>query len=277
MTKFSFRKRRRDALETFETSFTAALKKFAAEFVNSDAVKHAASKGEAREEPVKNFLTDHLPKAFGVRKGEAVDVHDNRSPSLDLMIFDAMRNFPFYDAGNTIVLPAEALLASIEVKTLLTSAETKTIFRSAERLYKLRPYKRHLSLRRRDGQPAEGKARFFHCVFAYASDLASDGWLDSEYGRLIRVAKEMGVDPELIQRVYVRNRGLIDLSSGQGTPEVESQGTALMHFFMHLFNFLSRENARREPAPYLEYAGKMKIGWRNLRESSTSVDNGDRG
>lgn len=77
MTRLSFRRRRREALETFETGFTSPLTRFAAEFVNSDAVKHAASKGDAREEPVKNFLADHLPKAFGVRKGEAVDVHDH--------------------------------------------------------------------------------------------------------------------------------------------------------------------------------------------------------
>ena len=43
------------------------------------------------------------------------------------------------------------------------------------------------------------------------------------------------------------------------------QGTALMQFYMHILNFLARENDRRESVPYLEYAGRMTEGWKSLR------------
>jgi hypothetical protein len=268
MDGIGFKNRRKTPSVSFQKRFSAALQEFVAKFINSDAVKHAGSKGAEREKPVREFLAGHLPATFDVRKGEVVDIDDSRSPELDLVVFDKSRNFPFYDEGSDIVvLPCEALLASIEVKSRLTSNEIKSTFEAAERLYRLRPFKRDVAPRRRRGEPANNDARFFHCIFAYESDLSLEGWLENEYRRLTTIAVETKVSPEYIARVYVVNRGLIDLSDKRGVREGQGQGTALMQFYMHLLNFLSRENARRKPVPYIEYAGRMNAEWQKLDAS----------
>lgn len=264
MDKLGFRHRRKEPTPTFDNGFQAAVLRFTAEFVNSDVVKHAGSKGTAREQPLKEFLSAHLPQAFEVRKGEVADVYDMRSPELDLIVFDRFRNFPFFGGESHIVLPCEALLASVEVKSLLTLDEIKSSFRVAERLYALRPFKKKVATRSGSGKQAKKGARFFHTIFAYDSDLSSDGWLDAEYRRLTTNVALTDDGTPTIERVYVLNRGLIDLSNKQGLSEEPGKGTALMYFYMHLLNFLSRENARRKPVPYMEYAGRMNAGLRGL-------------
>jgi len=244
-----------------ESGFKAAVHEFIAEFFKSADFQHALSKGEGREIPIQHFFRDHLPEAFGVEKGEAVDIRGRRGPQLDVMIFNKARNFAFYN-GSLKILPAEALLVSIEVKSTLTKSELESSLAAAKRLNELRPFGQHLSSRRTDGKPADDKARFFHCIFAYDSDLGSEGWLEKEYLRLVSVA---GAEQTFIDRIYVLNRGLINTIGQTGVTEQPSQGTALMQFYMHILNFLARENDRRESVPYLEYAGRMTEGWKSLR------------
>lgn len=264
MTAMYFRQRRDQPLEAFGAGFQAAILQFSADFLKSASFQNASSKGTERELPVQRFLQEHLPQAFGVRKGEPVDIHGNKGPQLDVLVFDQFRNVAFNEGGAEIILPAEALLVSIEVKSLLTSTEIETILKAARRLYELKPFKKSLASRRLEGAPAEGKARFFHCVFAYGSDFALENWIENEYKRFVRIGVDLGVPPNLVERVYVANRGLINLSNHTGVTEEHGQGTALMQFYMHVLNFLSRENDRRKPVPYIEYAGKMNRGWRNL-------------
>jgi hypothetical protein len=64
-----------------------------------------------------------------------------------------------------------------------------------------------------------------------------------------------------IDRLYVINRGLINFGSGIGFVEGGNSGEGLMRFYMDILNFLIREDARREPTPYIDYAGKMTKDW----------------
>jgi hypothetical protein len=267
MNNLKFKNRRKIPVEVFESGFKAALHEFIAEFLKSADFQHALSKGEGREIPIQRFFRDHLPEAFGVAKGEAVDIRGRRGPQLDVMIFNKTRNFAFYN-GALKILPAEALLASVEVKSLLSKSELESSLKAAKRLNELRPFGRHLSVRRRDGKPADNKARFFHCIFAYDSDLKAEGWLEQEYLRLSGVARDLKAEQGLIDRIYVLNRGLINSTGHTGVTEQPHEGTALMQFYMHILNFLARENDRRESVPYLEYAGRMTGGWRSLKSPS---------
>jgi hypothetical protein len=264
MTKLSFKHRRETPLRVFESTFEAAIYEFAGEFLKSSAFQHALSKGEEREEPVRGFFVKHLPDAFGITKGEAVDIEGHQSPQLDIMIFNKLRNFAFYSGGASI-LPAEALLVSMEVKSALNSGEAESILLAAQRLHTLRPFRAPLAPRRRGGRSADDQARFFHCVFAYSSDLAEDGWIEKEYSRFAASATRLRISPHVVSRIYVANRGLINLPEGIGHIEQKNEGTGLMRFYMHVLNFLSRENDRREPVPYIEYAGRMARGWQSLK------------
>ena len=259
-----YRNRRNTPVAVLKDGFEAAVISLGAEFLRSAAFQHALTKGEQREKPVQQFFRDHLPEAFRVDSGEVVDISGRTGPQLDVMVSDKLRNFPiFSDAA--IILPAEALLVSVEIKSELTLGEIKKCLIAADRLKQLRPFKLPLAKRRTQGEASDNRARYFHCLFAYKSDLAKNNWAKQEYSRFAKAADELNLLPNVVDRIYVANHGLIDPDRGTGFDEGASFGSGLMQFYMHILGFLGRENRRREGVPYLEYAGKMAGGWKSLR------------
>jgi hypothetical protein len=267
LKQLSYRNRRRDPIEEMQNGVVAALRRFSADFLESASFKHALSKGEEREVPIQDFFRAHLPEMFSVDKGEVVDTFGQKSPQLDLIITDRMRNVALR-SGSIVIMPAEALLVSVEVKSRLTAEEIKSSLKAAAQLRDLKPFKVRLSGRRRGGAAADDRCRYFHTVFAYETDLSATGWLEAEFARIDRVSSDLKVPAGVIDRVYVANRGLINVPEATGVEESPAEGTALLQYYMHTLNFLIRENARREQTPYLEYAGRMTGGWRSFRVPS---------
>ena len=60
----------------------------------SSQIHHSGSKGEVREEILKRFLKDYLPKKYSVSSGEIIDIEGNVSNQCDVVIYDAS-NCPF--------------------------------------------------------------------------------------------------------------------------------------------------------------------------------------
>lgn len=179
------------------------------------------------------------------------------------MIFDGQRNFAFYSQENYII-PAEALLVSIEVKSLMNATEIERSLKSAKRLGELKPFRREVVFQRERGEDTEDKCRYFNCIFAYNTDLSEDDWLNKEYTRLFTLSERLDIPLSVINRIYVANRGLLHPDEEKGITEEPHSGVALMHFYMHILNFLIREDKRREPTPYLDYAGRLIAGWTEL-------------
>src|SRR6476659_1599322 len=152
--KLSYRNRRKEPSDVLQHGFEAAAKQFSAEFLRSAPFKHALSKGEEREIPVQSFFREHLPRAFAVTKAEIVDLYETHSPQMDAVIYDQMRNTAFY-SGAISILPVEALLVSIEVKSTLTLEEIKTSVNSARKLRQLKPFKKKFVPVRRGGEAAD--------------------------------------------------------------------------------------------------------------------------
>jgi len=252
-------RRRHRPTVAFGSRFEVGLQQLSVDFLDSAEVKHALSKGLERETPVRQFLQDRLPETFRVATGEAVDRFDRRSPQLNVMIYDGLRNYAFR-SGASIILPAEALLVSIEVKSILTRAELVRSYECARQLRRLRPFGRKPIATRRLKSVARS-CRFFHCLFAYRSDLAEDGWVASESARIREVIREKRVPAWAIERVYVTHRGLINPSEDMAVPEQGNEAYGLMHFYMHVVNFLLRENNARKPVPLMDYAGRLTQGW----------------
>ena len=261
--KSRYRNRKKAPVKTFGDKFQPTLAQFATDFLKSESVRHALTKGEEREQPVRDFFSNNLPDTYGVVAGEAVDQFDQHSPQLDVMVYDRLRNFPFY-GGGAAVIPAEALLVSVEVKSKLTRAELARSLKAAAKLKSLHPFRKRLAVGKRGKVPEGGKSRYFHCLFAYDSDLSETGWLQAEYARLVDVARDEGLHSNLFDRIYVLNRGLMYPQRGTGLSENPDRGTAMMTFYMHILRFMNRENGRRDPVPYLEYAGRMSEGWERL-------------
>ncbi len=257
------RKRRRDPLQVFGDSFGAAIQQLAADFLKSSAFEHTGTKGTAREQSLAEFLRAHLPEAYGVSGGEVVDSGGTRSPQLDIMVYDKMRNHAIVADGSAL-LPAEALLTSIEVKSTLTRAELAKSLRASAKLMTLRPFKLPLSPRRENGVSANSQARYFHSIFSHATDLSGTNWLSAEHARLTSVADELKLPVTLIDRIYVVGRGLIQVHDKRGLVESTPPGRGFMFFYMHLLGFVLRENRRRNPVPYLDYAGHTGKGWEDI-------------
>lgn len=251
--------------EEFASIFSAAAKQFSAEFLKSKVYNHALSKGEAREEVVRDFFRTRLPGGFEVVGGEVVDPHGIHSPQLDLMIYDRLRNVPIYsDETSSAVLPAEALIASVEVKSTLTKKDLVKSLKAAEKLRALRPFKRPLLSGDRGGDSRRDQCRYFHVVFAYSSDIGETDWLAKEDARLRDVATDLAISEDVLDRIYVAERGLLHPATRRGIREEPGEAIGLMNLFMHTLNFVIRENDNRKPVPYSQYSGTLSQGWQDL-------------
>lgn len=261
--KSPYKKRGYEPHQTFNTKFAGAVYDIVGTFVKTKVINHSLTKGEEREDPFIEFFKENLPNTYSVVKGEVVDKKNNSSQQMDVMIYDNSRNIPFYSGGHYI-LPAEALLASIEIKSKLTQEETRKILKSVNTLKKLKPF----------GQPVDiskGKrtidekvtCRYFHTVFAYDTDFADTDWAKNETARIRRVATEEKIDPSLIDRIFVLNKGLLNLADSV-SKESKDNTESLLYFYMNLLNFIQRENNRRQTVPYLDYAGKLSKGWTKI-------------
>ncbi|GAA4785638.1 hypothetical protein GCM10023200_19480 [Actinomycetospora chlora] len=221
--------------------------------------QHMGTRGAAREEALRRFLEDRLPRTFSVASGQAVDRNGTLSRQLDLMVYDSNRNPPLV-AGSNALLPAEAVLAVIEVKSSLNSAEVERSLLNAASVQALRPYNKPFAPPRRRGDPADDGPRCHYSVVARDSDLSNDGWLGREWSRYVRLdASGAGA---FVDTLAVLERGIIQPQVKVGL-EIEEEGNALQQWFIALNNFLNREARRREPVDWQTYAGRVR-NWESL-------------
>lgn len=246
--------------------FSASVKEFGLELIKTSNVKHTGSKGRAREEALLEFFRLRLPERFSVVEGEAVDSSGHTSPQMDLMFYDRSVNFAL-SADASYVLPAEALLATIEVKSELNTDEIAKSVKAARELRKLKPFGRALA-GSDVGKASAENCRYFHCIFAYKTNLTTD-WMNAEYTRLSNACG----NEHLIDLVYVLDKGLVHLTSDMVRPEDEDGG-AITELYFSLLNFIQREAGRRKSVPmdrYTKPAGKwvrMKGLSRNAKLSA---------
>lgn len=107
-----------DLNELFSSIETTMLSRFK----ESGFINHSGDKGENREEFLMDFLIKHLPKRYGVTKGEVITKEGSRSHAIDIIIYDAV-NCPVLYAGKTSILPIEGVYGIIEVKSSLSKTE----------------------------------------------------------------------------------------------------------------------------------------------------------
>ena len=236
--------------------FGAAVKDFGLSFLKTQSINHRGSKGTAREGVLGDFFREQLPGRYSVTEGEVVDLLGNPSPQLDLMFYDASVDFPFRAEGADI-LAAEALLSSIEVKSKLTKAEIEKSVIAARKLRKLKPFGRPLAGNDVSAEETSKKAaRYFHCLFAYETDLAASNWLKNEADRLTSACGS----EHALDMVYVLDRGLIHVDHAIGRLE-DSDGGAITNFYFSILNFIQREAGRRDGTPFERYTQPAKNVW----------------
>jgi hypothetical protein len=234
--------------------------------------KHSGSRGTVREGAVARFLSSRLPSAFDIAQGEALDRFGNRTPQFDGMIYDAVRNCALIKgqpaaaaASEPSLMPAEALLCVFEVKSVLTLDELKACYVSAGKLRALRPFGKRFVGPRVKGQSADdNNFRCLYTVFAYSSNLGATDWLSKEWNRAQQACDAEGFTPGVIERILVLDRGLIDPAHGIGKISAREGADTFFDWYLHLSNFILRENARRPTVDWQYYGGETSPGWTRL-------------
>src|SRR5216684_4814390 len=71
----------------FAAIVDSAQKRLWAAWEEARQFEHKGLRSTHREDAVRQFLSDHLPRAYAVASGEAVDSQEHRSGELDVMIY----------------------------------------------------------------------------------------------------------------------------------------------------------------------------------------------
>lgn len=91
--------------------------------------KHNATTGALAEAVLREFLQEHLPKGVSVEEGFIIDAKGGLSKQCDIIIYDSHHYAPFYRAGQVVVVPVEAVIAVIEVKTSINKTRFNEVIR----------------------------------------------------------------------------------------------------------------------------------------------------
>src|SRR6185436_19826719 len=84
-------------------------------------IPNALEFGTNREEIVREFLSLHLPKRFGVSTGFVFDSNGAISKQMDIVIYDCNDCPRFETVGGKYFFPCEAVVAVGQVKSRLNS------------------------------------------------------------------------------------------------------------------------------------------------------------
>ena len=109
--------------KVFANVLKQAEQKLLIEAAAAENFDHRGLKGSERAVALADFLEKHLPGVFGVGRGEALDYRDNRTGELDIFVYDKATAAPIQASNESMLIPAEAIYAVIEVKSVLTQDE----------------------------------------------------------------------------------------------------------------------------------------------------------
>ena len=102
-------------------------------------IEHASTKGALRERYLTEFLRSLLPPNLVVTGGFICDVLGHITPQIDLILADTATIPSIAFTGEVALVPVEAALAGIEVKSRLTSQDLDQIDGQAQAIRSLRP------------------------------------------------------------------------------------------------------------------------------------------
>lgn len=167
--------------------FAQAARKLRADFQELVVLPHRGEKGMEAERLLREFLSERLPRRFGVGSGFAIDPDDSISRQTDVLIYDAL-HCPIYRASERAsIYPADNVAAMVEVKSRLDLGSLREAFASVESIKSLKKHKT-------GGGPL--RTQTWACVFAFSSEL-NPRTLLKHYCDLIRESG-VGYHPDLV-------------------------------------------------------------------------------
>jgi hypothetical protein len=246
----------------FKAVIEAAAKQLHLASSEATAFQHTGIRGDERAAALASFFRARLPRNFGVANGEAIDFRDRRTGQLDIVIYDADIAAPISAQSENVLIPAEALLAVVEVKTILSQDELDNCYAAAKKIRALRPFKQAFVSARDEGRAAEdGKFRCLYIVFAYGTNLSAEDWLQKEFDRLAKAASKNAGQMNLLDMIFVLNRGILRPGSKAGKINDGEETDTFLEFYIHVVNFIRRELPRRPSMDWQAYTTRTAKGW----------------
>lgn len=244
----------------FQLALMSAQNSLWSSFVESLGYVQRGDIGDHREDALTHFLEQRLPARYAIARGEVVDTRGTRTGQTDILIYDRSSTTPLI-TGRNVVLPAEALLATIEVKTTLSADEISKSVSGIKALHDLRPWDApYAVVNGPQGIVTDSDLpRILTSIFAYKSNLSVDNWHVKEMRRVREACTTVGLPVPCVDRVVVLNRGL--LNPAPGVALVPGEKEVLGYWFFNLVNFLAREAGRRKAFPWNDYQWPMSHSW----------------
>lgn len=106
--------------------------------------KHNPTIGILTEEILRSFLKTYLPKSVNVEQGFILSKNGEMSKQCDILIYDSNFYAPFYRINDIVVIPAESVIAVIEVKTTLTKPIFHSVIKYFENISMITDAKKYL-------------------------------------------------------------------------------------------------------------------------------------
>lgn len=143
---------------------------------------HWLSSGTYKEKLLRDSLSSFLPKKFEVSTGFILAIDENgqeiKSKQQDIIIWNSHEYSALFRDDDFVIVPPDACLAVIEVKSKLTNKVLKEALESTENFYEFNktPYVQNLNI-----------AKY---IFSFASDISENNSIDKYYSVVENFYKE---------------------------------------------------------------------------------------
>ncbi len=131
-------------------------------------IPHSGELGSAREQVVRDFIQQNLPRRLAVSTGFVFDVHGNVSEQMDVVIHEAEKCPIFQTPGGVKFFPCEGVVSVGQIKSNLTSCQELNQalknLRSAKRLDRSGGEENVSEV---SGQPMEPAQNHLHQMFTF--------------------------------------------------------------------------------------------------------------
>lgn len=107
-------------------------------FEASNLYSHNLTKGEVRERVLENYIRPFLPACYGLGSGQVFSSDGNDSRQADIVIYDAVFSIVLRMDEKHLLLPAESVFGSVEVKSSLNSEELDSAVKNVRSLKALK-------------------------------------------------------------------------------------------------------------------------------------------
>jgi len=98
-------------------------KRMLLDFEASKEINHNGVKGTVREESLRDFLIQYLPKKYSVGTGVIVNERGTQSKQQDIFIYDSFNSPVLFNTDSIRYMPIESIYSTIEVKSTLAKKD----------------------------------------------------------------------------------------------------------------------------------------------------------